>query len=265
LTDKSSFPPGGAGERAGEPGNVPPAGGKAIRLQVYLAHAGAASRRGAEKLILQGRVTVNGQTVSALGTKVEPGDDVCLDGIPVKVENKLHYIVLHKPSLYICSAADPQGRALVGDLLPPAIRERLYTVGRLDYRSSGLILFTNDGDFATRAGHPSAGIEKEYLVEASGPIPDTALEAFGRGISIEGVFYKAETVERLGRKALRVVLIEGKNREIRRVFSHFHLHPEKLLRIRIGPVLLGELGEGKSRPLTNPEFHSLGEQLGYSH
>ncbi|MDR2184266.1 MAG: rRNA pseudouridine synthase [Treponema sp.] len=263
--DKNNPFPGGTGERAGEPENAPPAGGNALRLQVYLAHAGAASRRGAEKLITQGRVTVNGRTVSVLGTKVEAGDDVRLDGIPVKIEKRLHYIVLHKPPLYICSAADPQGRALAGDLLPPAIRERLYTVGRLDYRSSGLILFTNDGNFAARAGHPSAGIEKEYLVEASGPIPDMVLEAFSLGISIEGVFYKAEAVKRLGKKALRVVLIEGKNREIRRVFSHFHLHPEKLLRTRIGPVLLGELGEGKSRPLTGTEFHGLGERLGYSH
>ncbi|MDR2021634.1 MAG: rRNA pseudouridine synthase [Treponema sp.] len=242
-----------------------PVEGKALRLQVYLAHAGAASRRGAEKLILQGRVTVNGRTVSGLGTKVESGDDICLDGVPVRIESRLRYIALHKPPLYICSAADPQGRALAADLLPPAIRERLYTVGRLDYRSSGLILFTNDGDFAARTGHPSAGIEKEYLVEASGPIPDAALDAFSRGISIEGVFYKALAVERLGRKSLRVVLIEGKNREIRRVFSHFHLHPERLLRTRIGPVLLGELGEGKSRPLTGTELYSLGEQLGHSH
>ena len=224
-----------------------------------------ASRRGAEKLITQGRVTVNGRAVSWLGTKVEPGDDIRLDGMPVRIENRLHYIALHKPPLYICSAADPQGRALAGDLLPPAIRERLYTVGRLDYRSSGLILFTNPGDFAAKTGDPSAGIEKEYLVEASGPIPDAALEAFNRGIRIEGVFYKAEAAERLGRKSLRVVLVEGKNREIRRVFSYFHLHPERLLRTRIGPVLLGELGEGKSRPLTDTEFHSLGEQLGCSH
>jgi 23S rRNA pseudouridine2605 synthase len=261
--DKNNPRPGREG--AGNPENVPPDRGKAVRLQVYLAHAGTASRRGAEQLIVRGRVTVNGRTVSGLGTKVEPGDEVRLDGMPVTAESRLHYIALHKPPLYICSAADPQGRALAGDLLPPAIRERLYTVGRLDYRSSGLILFTNDGDFAAGIGHPSAGIEKEYLVEASGPIPDTTLEAFGQGIRIEGIFYKAEAVERLGRKTLRVVLIEGKNREIRRVFSHFHLHPEKLLRIRIGPVLLGELGEGKSRPLTGMELRSLGAYLGYSH
>jgi 23S rRNA pseudouridine2605 synthase len=149
LTDKNSPGSGGAGE-AENPADASPAGDRAIRLQVYLAHAGAASRRGAEKLITQGRVTVNGQAVPALGTKVEPGDNVRLDGVPVRIESRLHYIALHKPPLYICSAADPQGRTLAKDLLPPAIRERLYTVGRLDYRSSGLILFTNDGDFAAR-------------------------------------------------------------------------------------------------------------------
>jgi 23S rRNA pseudouridine2605 synthase len=131
-------------------------------------------------------------------------------------------------------------------------------VGRLDYRSSGLILFTNDGEFAAKTSHPRSGIEKEYLVEAAGPIPDHVTEAFEQGILIEGVYYRSEAIERLGRKTIRVVLVEGKNREIRRVFSHFHLHPEKLHRIRIGPVRLADLAEGKSRPLTTDELRALG-------
>jgi 23S rRNA pseudouridine2605 synthase len=136
-------------------------------------------------------------------------------------------------------------------------RERLYNVGRLDYRSSGLIIFTNDGDFAAKISHPSAEIEKEYLVEATGPIPDTMIAEFAKGLEIEGVFYRSTEIERLGRKAIRVVLIEGKNREIRRVFSHFHLHPGKLHRIRIGPVVLGSLGAGESRALTGEECNEL--------
>lgn len=232
-------------------------GEKPLRLQVYLAHAGVASRRASEKLITSGRVSVNGRPLTQLGAKVSREDAVCLDGLPLHIESRLHYLVLHKPPGYICSAFDPQGRPLAGALLPADIKERLYHIGRLDYRSSGLILFTNDGDFAAKIGHPRSGIEKEYIVEAAGPISDQVLEAFERGIHIEGVYYRSAAIERLGRKALRVVLVEGKNREIRRVFSYFHLHPEKLLRIRIGPVEISDLGEGKSRPLTSEELSGL--------
>jgi 23S rRNA pseudouridine2605 synthase len=182
---------------------------------------------------------------------------VRLDDVSVTVETHFRYLALYKPPLYICSAFDPQGRPLAKDLLPVDIRERLYNVGRLDFRSSGLIIFTNDGDFAAEISHPSAGIEKEYVVEASGPIPDDVLEAFAAGVDVEGVFYRAANIERLGRKAVRIVLVEGKNREIRRIFSHFHLHPQKLHRIRIGPVLLGTLGTGESRPLTDKELLQL--------
>jgi 23S rRNA pseudouridine2605 synthase len=228
-----------------------------LRLQVYLAHAGVASRRASEKLIAGGRVLVNGRIVSTPGEKVSPEDVVCLDGAPVRLERVFHYLALHKPPGYISSSADPEGRPLVRELLPGDITERLYHVGRLDYRSSGLILFTNDGGFAAKVSHPSAEIEKEYLVEASGPIPDKVLEDFVRGVVIDQVFYQSTGIERLGKKSLRIVLIEGKNREIRRVFSHYHLHPVRLHRVRIGPVLLGDLREGASRPLTRGERNEL--------
>ncbi|MDR1566783.1 MAG: rRNA pseudouridine synthase [Treponema sp.] len=224
-----------------------------LRLQVYLAHSGAASRRAAEKLIAEGRVMVNGRVVTAMGEKVFPGDTVLLDGRPLTPENRFHYMVLNKPPEYICASSDPQGRPLALELLPK-LPERLYNVGRLDYRSSGLIIFTNDGDFAAKVSHPGSQIEKEYLVESSVPIPDRVVDEFCRGLLIEGVLYRALEIEKTGWKSLRVVLVEGKNREIRRVFSFFHLHPEKLLRIRIGPVRLGTLGEGESRPLTEPEL-----------
>jgi 23S rRNA pseudouridine2605 synthase len=229
-----------------------------LRLQVYLAHAGVASRRASEKLIQDGRVRVNGVVVTVLGEKVRLADDVRLDGLPVKIESRFRYIALNKPPEYLCSSSDPQGRRLALDLLDKGGGERLYNVGRLDYRSSGLVLFTNDGDFTAQIGHPRSGIEKEYLVEASGVIPDEFLDAFRQGITIEDIRYQAGAIERLGRKAIRVVLVEGKNREIRRVFSHFHLHPSKLHRILIGPVLLGELGEGASRALTPEELRGLG-------
>jgi 23S rRNA pseudouridine2605 synthase len=141
-----------------------------IRLQVYLAHCGVASRRASEELILAGRVSVNGLVASTLGTKVRETDLILVDGKPVRLEQKKRYIALNKPAGYICSAKDPQGRPLAQDLLPKNITERVYTIGRLDFRSSGLILFTNDGDFAAALGHPSAELEKEYLVESTVPV-----------------------------------------------------------------------------------------------
>lgn len=224
-----------------------------LRLQVYLAHAGIASRRAAENLIAQGRITVNGKVISTPGEKVLPQDDIRFDGKQVIIESRHLYLVLNKPPLYISSSFDPQKRPLAINLLPPC-PERLYNVGRLDYRSSGLILFTNDGKFAASVGHPRAEIEKEYLVESSVPIHNRAVEEFARGVIIDDVLYRARSIERIGNKSLRVVLVEGKNREIRRVFSHFHLHLEKLQRIRIGPVGIGNLEEGKSRPLTAEEL-----------
>jgi len=239
-----------------------------IRLQVFLAHAGVASRRTAESLIAQGKVTVNGNKVTTPGYKVLPEDDVRFDGRSVKIESRLLYLALNKPPLYICSSSDPQGRPLALDLLPVYKQSstgeasspssiRLYNVGRLDYRSTGLIIFTNDGEFAANLGHPSAQIEKEYLVESTSPIPDKVVEEFERGLIIEGILYRARYIERTGRKSMRVVLIEGKNREIRRIFSHFHLHPQRLHRVRIGPVCLGSLKEGDSRPLTAEELAKL--------
>jgi 23S rRNA pseudouridine2605 synthase len=239
----------------------------AIRLQAFMARAGAASRRASEALIAQGRVTVNGGVVTVPGTKVAPGAEIRLDGKLLTAETRLHYLALNKPPEYLCSSFDPQGRRLALELMPLDITERLYGVGRLDYLSCGLIFFTNDGDFTARLSHPSSGIEKEYLIESTVPVPDAFVDEFGAGISIDGELYKAVKVEKTGRKTLRIVLIEGKNREIRRVFSYFHLHPGLLRRIRIGPVKLGNLTEGNTRPLTRQEIVLLlkGGQRGHSH
>ena len=227
-----------------------------IRLQVFLSHAGVASRRAAEEIIAQGRVSVNGEIITAMGTKVKSSDIILLDGEPVQKESRLLYLALNKPPGYICTSSDPQGRPLALSLLPAA-KERLYSVGRLDFQSCGLIFFTNDGNFASRLGHPGSCLEKEYIVEASGYIPDTVIDAFNSGITIEGESYKAKSAAIVGRKTLRIILIEGKNREIRKVFSHFHLHPVLLRRVRIGSVLLGDLAEGSSRALTNDEISRL--------
>ena len=231
--------------------------GKSIRLQVYLSRSGVASRRAAEDIIAQGRVSVNGEIITSQGTKVEDGDVILLDGSIVKPESRLLYLALNKPPGYICSSSDPQGRPLALSLLPRSVTERLYSVGRLDFMSCGLIFFTNDGNFASRLGHPSSELEKEYIVEATGVIGDEVVEAFNSGITVEDVYYKAKSAEKTGRKTMRIILVEGKNREIRRVFSHFHLHPARLRRVRIGSVALGDLKEGSSRPLTNDEIKEL--------
>jgi 23S rRNA pseudouridine2605 synthase len=223
---------------------------------VFLAHGGVSSRRGAEGLITGGRVEVNGRIIRTLGTKVLPGDEVRVDGRPVRIEERLHYILLNKPPGYLCSSQDPQGRPLALSLLPP-VKERLYSIGRLDFQSSGLIIFTNDGKFAGLVSHPGAGIEKEYLVESSVSIPDRMVEDFSRGLMVEGVLYRPRELSKTGPGSLRVVLVEGKNREIRRVFSYFHLHPTRLCRIRIGKIMLEGLEEGKTRPLTGAELDFL--------
>jgi 23S rRNA pseudouridine2605 synthase len=234
----------------------------AERLQAFLAHAGIASRRASERLMLEGRVTVNGDTVTELGTKVTEDDIVCVDGVPVRRETVMRYLALHKPPGYICASFDPQGRPLALNLLPAGIGERLYNIGRLDYESSGLILFTNDGGFAAKTGHPRANIEKEYVVKTTRAIPDEVPAQFVQGIAIvqetgETALFRAKSIKRIAPNALSVVLVEGRNREIRRVFSHFHLHIASLQRVRIGPVRLAGLAEGAPRPLTLDEMARL--------
>jgi 23S rRNA pseudouridine2605 synthase len=226
-------------------------------LQVFLAHAGIASRRAAEGIIAGGRVSVNGVIIREQGSKVFPSDTVLVDGKLVQAEERSIYLALNKPPGYICSSSDPQGRPLALNLLPEQITERIYNIGRLDFMSCGLIFFTNDGDFAAKLGHPGSSLEKEYIVEATGHIPDETVQAFTEGITIEGEHYQAHSVERVGSRCIKIVLIEGKNREIRKIFSHFHLHPSRLRRIRIGSVWLGDLAEGESRPLAKYELDKL--------
>ena len=228
-----------------------------IRLQVFLSHSGIASRRTSEKIILDGRVSVNGNVVTELGTKVSEKDKILVDGKPVLLEEKKRYVLLHKPIGYVCSQSDEKGRAVAIDFLRGKYSERLYNVGRLDMFSHGAIIFTNDGEFAAKLSHPSAEIEKEYIVETSLPLHRSLAENFKKGIRIEGVFYKAKEAEELNSHKMRVVLIEGKNREIRRVFENAGLSIKNLCRVRIGNILLGELNPGDFRDLTEHEVKNL--------
>ncbi len=228
-----------------------------IRLQVYLARSGVSSRRSAEELIAAGRIRVNGRVVTRPGTKVGPDAEVTLDGRRVRPVREMIYLALNKPPGYITSERDPEGRPLASDLLRPAIDKRVFHVGRLDFLSSGLILFTNDGEFARRLSHPSAGVEKEYRVETTDPFADDLLREWQRGIEIEGERYRLARFERKGPRAVDLVLIEGKNREIRRVFHSRNIPVRRVHRIRIGSVTLGGLASGRFRHLTEKEIRRL--------
>ena len=228
-----------------------------IRLQVYLARCGVASRRASENLILNGRVSVDDKIITELGTKVSGKEKICLDGKQIFPESEKRYILLNKPEGYVCSLADEKDRPIAASLLKDTYTERLYNIGRLDMLSGGAILFTNDGDFSAKVEHPSSEIEKEYEVITVFEYPDEVLQKFLRGVRIEGVFYKALSAERLAKNKMRIVLIEGKNREIRRVLKFFNIKIKKLTRVRIGCVRLSDLPSGKHRPLTSEEIKGL--------
>lgn len=228
-----------------------------IRLQAYLAHCGVASRRASEKIILDGRVSVNGQVVTELGTKVTDKDKVLVDGNPVTLEKNKRYVLLNKPAGYVCSNSDEKGRDSAIDLLKDSYSERLYNVGRLDMFSSGLIIFTNDGDFAARLSHPSSELEKEYIVDSSLPLPRNLAEEFMKGVRVDGVFYKCKFAKELNSHRMQIVLIEGKNREIRRVFESHNVAIKRLVRVRIGNVEMNKLAPGAHRDLTQEEVKGL--------
>jgi 23S rRNA pseudouridine2605 synthase len=233
-----------------------PSRGAGTRLQAFLAHAGIASRRACEGIILQGRVTINGKVSSELGVRVMPGDEVALDGRTLGPEGRKRYLLLHKPAGYISAMSDPEGRPLAADLLR-GVEERVYNVGRLDQWSSGLLVFTNDGDLASLLVHPSGGIEKEYEVQADAALGDDFFAAFAEGFAMDGVVYRAASLARTGPASAKVVLLEGRNREIRRVLEHFGRKAKVLRRVRIGTLTIDGLAEGSYRELREEEIASL--------
>jgi 23S rRNA pseudouridine2605 synthase len=231
-----------------------------VRLQKFLADAGIASRRASEKLIFDGEVAVNGKVTRELGTKVDPvHDHVQVDGRVVKPKRKL-YIAINKPPGYICSKSDPEKRKTVGDLLPKEW-SNLNSVGRLDYHSEGLIFFTNDGDFSLRLTHPRYGIRKKYLVTVKGEVTPEHLREFQKGIYRETEMLRAEKGRILksnkSHSLVELILAEGKNREVRRLFEALNFEVERLQRVQIGPIKLGQLPRGKWRALTASEVRGL--------
>jgi 23S rRNA pseudouridine2605 synthase len=225
-----------------------------IRLQVFLARCGIGSRRGCETLIRHGRVAVNGAPVTQLGTKVSPGDSVTLDGKVVVPTAKRTYIAIHKPREYLCANSDPQGRPLVSQLFSSAIRARLFHVGRLDYLSTGLILYTDDGEFSKIVSHPRAGIEKEYLVETGKGIDEEFLRQYSRGIRVGDQLYRCKSYILRGPHSALITLTEGKNREIRNVFTSRNIRLKRVHRLRVGPITLRGIPPGHFRRLTEREI-----------
>lgn len=231
---------------------------RGVRIQVLIARAGIASRRAAEAIIQAGRVRLNGVVVTELGARAKETDSLLVDGKPVIAESTKHYLMLNKPSGYICAMRDDFGRPLASSLFKPQIQERVYNVGRLDLDSRGLILFTNDGMFASEIGHPSSCLVKEYHVEAGGRIPNEFGSRFEKGFLDDGETLKAESALITGEYTCTIRLVEGKNREIRRALGIFGLEAIILRRVAIGTLRLGDLAEGRWRTLTPQEILSLG-------
>ena len=239
----------------------------AIRLQKILSGAGVASRRIAETLISQGRVSVNGAPVTELGTKADLDvDDVRVDGRRVKGPGRRRYILLFKPRGYITSRSDPQHRPTVIDLLAKGgVREYVYPVGRLDYDSEGLLLLTSDGDLAARLTHPRHGVEREYEVRVRGVPDEPALRRLAKGISLEGRRTSPAHVElekiidgEHGPQALlSFVIHEGRNRQVRNMCDAIGHPVVRLRRVRIGPITDERIRPGEFRDLTPQEVALL--------
>lgn len=232
------------------------------RLQKILAGAGVASRRKCEELILSGKVQVNGETVTTLGTKADPAvDTITVDGKTVGVEKKL-YLVFNKPKGVITSASDPQGRKIVTDYLK-GINERVYPVGRLDYDTEGLLLLTNDGEFAHLLTHPKHHVPKTYLATVKGVPHGTALDKLKQGIMLEdGMTAPAEVeyhdLNSDGKSStITITIHEGRNRQVRRMFDAISHPVIKLKRISFGELFLGNLKRGLYRHLTKDEIESF--------
>jgi 23S rRNA pseudouridine2605 synthase len=230
------------------------------RLQKILSQAGVASRRQSEQYIVEGRVSVNGKTVTELGSKADlQVDHIKVDGRLLHAPKRLLYIVLYKPNSTVTTVSDPQGRPTVMQLLK-GVKERVYPVGRLDYHSEGLLLLTNDGDMANAIMSAATHLPKTYVVKANGTLTEEQQEVFRRGVPLSGKRTMPAEL-RLLREAenpwYEVVLNQGRNQQIRLMFKHFGLLVEKLRRVRIGPIEIGPLKPGQFRYMDEEEVRKL--------
>jgi len=234
------------------------------RLQKILAAAGVASRRKAEEIIASGRVSLNGKIVTELGTKADPAKDtICVDGIPLERAQRFVYFLLNKPKGYVTTVSDPEGRPTVMQLLGP-LPERVYPVGRLDYASEGLLLLTNDGTLAQKLTKAGSHVPKKYLVKISGRPDEKSLQRLRDGVHItldddrrvKTYPAKIHLHEDAPNPWYEVTLIEGRNRQIRRMFQSVGFLVEKIKRVQLGPLVL-DVPPGKFRSLTIREVAQL--------
>lgn len=231
-----------------------------MRLNKFLSNSGIAARRKCDDIIREGKVTVNGKVVSELGTLInEKKDRIKVEGKEIKLPSSFVYIKLNKPKGYACSANDEKGRKTIYQLID--CNERLFSIGRLDYNTEGLIILTNDGDFANKVAHPSYNLEKEYHVNIVGDIKESELAVLRKGVVIEGNRLPSAKVEKISYEnnvtKLSVIINEGLNRQIRRMFEAIGKEIKLLKRVRIGEVKLGGLKRGDYRDLTEKELNSL--------
>ena len=231
-----------------------------MRLQKYLASCGVASRRAAEKLIAEGHVSVDGYTVTEMGTQVQEGQAVLVDGRPVAPEARKVYIIYHKPAGEVTTASDPEGRSTVLDKFRD-FPVRLYPVGRLDYDSEGLLLLTNDGDLTEHMLHPSREVEKVYLARVSNQVTQQEARRLECGVMVDGRKTARAKVRLLDVKPLYtdmlVTIHEGRNRQVRKMVEQVGHQVVLLRRIRFGPLRLGDLPRGMWRELTPEELATL--------
>jgi len=231
------------------------------RLQKVIARSGVTSRRKAEALIENGKVTVNGEVVKTLGTKVKPSDHIEVEGIPLENPDKV-YILFHKPTKVITSVSDDKGRTVVTDFFPQ-LEERVFPVGRLDYDTSGLLLLTNDGEFANQMTHPRYKVKKKYVAKLKGYLLREQVRQLEKGIMLEDgktapAIVKVKSQDREKNSTLvEITISEGRNRQVRRMFSHFGHEVIKLTRVEYGPLNLKGLNAGDARNLSPHEVKTL--------
>ncbi|GLI85539.1 pseudouridine synthase [Rossellomorea marisflavi] len=231
------------------------------RLQKVIAHSGVASRRKAEQLIIEGKVKVNGKVVKELGTKVAASDRVDVSGVQIERENKVYYM-LYKPRSVISAVTDDKNRQVVTDFFQE-IDERIYPIGRLDYETSGLLLLTNDGEFANLLMHPSNEIEKTYVARVKGIPSKFKLKELEKGVKLEDGRTAPAKVKMLsmdkkqGKSIIEITIHEGRNRQVRRMFEHIGYPVQKLKRERYGSLTLQGLTAGEGRELTPHEVKQL--------
>jgi 23S rRNA pseudouridine2605 synthase len=241
-------------------------GDSGVRLQKVLASAGVGSRRHSEQLIAEGRVSIDGRGTAELGSRVDPASDVVrVDGRRINLRTDLVYLAMNKPRGVITAMSDPQGRPTVADLLTER-SERLFHVGRLDADTEGLLILTNDGDFANHLAHPSHGVVKSYVAEVAGPVDRRLKARLLAGVELEDGPVTVDDfriMDSSGDRALvQVSLHEGRNHIVRRLLAEVGHPVAKLVRVAVGPVRLGDLGSGSIRELTSGELGKLFGTLG---